>query len=157
MSKRGFLIFWIFLLFFFWNFLARVECEWNSGLKFFSLFLSLSQLGLDRNKVRMVFFTFLNFFAIFLGVFYPGSGWKGIQNEIFSLSFSADLNPVWIEITPRWCFFFTFFECFCYFYGNSLSRVGWEPNWERNFFFSFSAYLNLVWIETMPEWSFLIF
>ena len=39
--ERGFLIF-SFFFYFFRNFLARVECERNSGLKFFFLFLGLS-------------------------------------------------------------------------------------------------------------------
>ena len=59
---------------------------------------SLSQPGLDRNNVEMLFFNFLNYIAIFLGIFYPRSGWNEIRNEIFSLPLKADLNLVWIKI-----------------------------------------------------------
>ena len=78
--ERGFLIFWIFLLFFFQNFLARVEYEQNSGLKFFSLFLGLSHPVLAKNNAKRVFLflIFWNFFAIFVGIFLPGSS----MNEI---------------------------------------------------------------------------
>ena len=83
MPKWCFLIFIIFLLFFIFEFfllffmaiLARVESKWNSWLNFFFLFLGLSHPGLDRNNVGMMFFSFLNFFGIFL----LGSGRNGIQ------------------------------------------------------------------------------
>ena len=66
------LIFLIFLQFF-WNFLDRVGYEQNSGLKFFSLFLGLSHPVLAKNINGKRFFNFLNFFAIFFGIFLPGS------------------------------------------------------------------------------------
>ena len=59
----------IFAIFFFWNFLARVGQEWNSRLKYFSLFLGLSHPGLDRNNNGMMLFNFLDFFAISFGIF----------------------------------------------------------------------------------------
>jgi len=49
----------------------------------------------------MLFFSFLNFFAIFLGIFLPVLGGNGIRAENFFLSFSTYLNPVWIEIMPE--------------------------------------------------------
>ena len=60
-----FLIFWIFLLFF----LEFSSPGWIGTVfitKFFSLFLGLSSLGLERNIARMMFFNFLNFFGNFL-------------------------------------------------------------------------------------------
>ena len=123
--ERGFLIFWIFLLFFsefscpgrlwkefrtkiflsfpaylspFWlkfipekgflifcdffqNFLARVEYERNSELKFLPFFLGLSHPLLAKNNARKRFFHFLNFFAIFFfGIFFPGSSMNGIRD-----------------------------------------------------------------------------
>jgi len=53
---------------FFGNILAHVGLERNSGLKFFSLFLSQSHPGLDRNKAGMMFFI-LFFFCYFFGIF----------------------------------------------------------------------------------------
>ena len=55
----------IFFFYFFQNFLARVECELNSGLKFFFLFFSLSHPVLAKNKAGETFFSFLNFFTVF--------------------------------------------------------------------------------------------
>ena len=75
MPGRGFKIFWIFLLFFsefsfpgrvwtefwseillfFWNFLARVEYKWNSGVKFCFHFFGLSPPVLDKNNARKRF------------------------------------------------------------------------------------------------------
>ena len=66
------------LLNLFWNFLARVEHEQNSGLKFFSLFLGLSHPVLAKNINGKSFFNFLNFLSIFLGIFLPGSSMNGI-------------------------------------------------------------------------------
>ena len=64
MSERGYVIFWIFLLFFS-EFSCRVEYKRISGLKFFSLFLGLSNPILAKNNAGMRFFKILNFFAIF--------------------------------------------------------------------------------------------
>ena len=68
LPERGFLICKIFVLFF-CNFLGRVEYERNSRLKYFSLFLFLSHPVFAKNNTRQRFFYFLNFFAIFLGIF----------------------------------------------------------------------------------------
>ena len=62
----SFLVFWIFWLFF-WNFPLRVGKE-HIGTIFFlcSLFLHLSHPILASKEAMMVFYNFLNFFAIFL-------------------------------------------------------------------------------------------
>jgi len=46
----------------------------------------------------MIFFNFLNFFAILIGILYSGWGRYGIWNKNFILSFSAYLSPIWIDI-----------------------------------------------------------
>ena len=72
-----------FLIFFFYfcrNFLAQAECEWNSGLNFFSLFLVLSRPVLTRNNARMRFFSVFTFFAIFFGIFFNGPSMNGIPD-----------------------------------------------------------------------------
>ena len=77
MPGRGFIICWIFLLFF-WNFLPRVECERNSGLKFFFfLFFSLPHQVLAKNNAGNRFY---NFFTIFFGILLPGSSMNGIRD-----------------------------------------------------------------------------
>src|SRR6266702_3187736 len=50
--ERGFFIF----CYFFRNFLALVEYEWKSGLKFFSRFFGLSHHVLGRNNARKWFY-----------------------------------------------------------------------------------------------------
>ena len=55
-----------------------VEYEWNSGLKYFFLFLSLSHPSLNGNNAGMMFFNFLNFFAIFF-LEYSCPGWIGTE------------------------------------------------------------------------------
>ena len=67
MPKRGFFIF----CYFFRNFIARVEYERNSGLKFFSPFLGLSHPVWASNISWNRFFNLLNFFAIFFRIFLP--------------------------------------------------------------------------------------
>ena len=71
-------MFWIFCNFY-WNFLAGVEYERNSGLKFFSPFLGLSNPVLARNNAGKRFFKFFEFFAIFFEIFLPGSSISGIR------------------------------------------------------------------------------
>ena len=78
-GKRFFNIL-IFFFFFLRNFLARVENERNSGLKFFSLFLGLSHPVLAKNNVGKRFFLiFSNFFAIFFGILLHESSMNGIR------------------------------------------------------------------------------
>ena len=64
MPEISFLIFYIFC-YFFRIFLPRVEYEWNSGLKFVSLFLSLPPPVLAKNNVGKRFFNFFKFFCYF--------------------------------------------------------------------------------------------
>ena len=71
--ERGFLIFFKFFCYFFQNFLAWVEYERTSGLKFFSLSLGLSHPVLAKTNAGKRFFNFLNFFPIFFRIFFPES------------------------------------------------------------------------------------
>ena len=57
MPGRGFTIFWI-LCYFFLNFLARVEYERNSGVKFYFLFFCLSAPVLAKNSAGRGFIIF---------------------------------------------------------------------------------------------------
>ena len=50
------------------------------GIKFFSLFLGLSHPVLAKNIAGKRFSNFLNFFAIFFGIFLPGSSMNGIPD-----------------------------------------------------------------------------
>ena len=52
-------------------------------MKFCFLSFLVSQPGLERNNVGMVLFNFLNFFAMFLGIYNPGRVGMEIK---FSLS-----------------------------------------------------------------------
>ena len=83
MPERDFLIFWYFFLFFFWNFLARVGYEQNSGLNFFFLFLGLSHPVLAENNAGK---RFLNFFVIFFGIFFPKPIMNGNRDKFFFFS-----------------------------------------------------------------------
>jgi len=79
-ARTSFFYFLNFFAIFFRNFLARVEYELNSGLKFFPLFLGLSHSELAQNNARIKFFHFLNLFAIFFGIFLFGSSMNGIRD-----------------------------------------------------------------------------
>ena len=78
MSARGFLIFSIFC-YFFRNFLTWDKYELNSGVKFFFHCLRLYHPVSAKNNVGKRFLNFFNFFAIFFGIFLPGSSVNGIR------------------------------------------------------------------------------
>ena len=109
----------MFFLFFFWNFLSRIEYERNSGLKLFFLIFGLSHSVLAKNNAGMRFFNFRNFFAIFFGTFLLGSSMNGIRDKNCFFSFSAYVIPIWLKIMPEWGFlilwifllFFSEFSC----------------------------------------------
>ena len=115
MLERGFLNF----LNFFWNFLAGVQCERNSGLKFYSPFLCLSQPVLAENIVGKRFFTILNFFALFFRNFLNRVEYERNSRLKFFFSSSPYLIPFWLGIMPErgflifWIFllFFSEFSC----------------------------------------------
>ena len=77
--ERVFFLFFEFFCYFFRNFLAQVEYERNSGLKFYFLFLGLSHPVFAKHNTGKRFFNFLNFFAIFFVIFLPGSSMNGIR------------------------------------------------------------------------------
>ena len=113
--------------------MADYKC--NSGLKIFSLFLSLSHPVSAKNNARIRFFNFLNFLATFFGIFYPGPSMNGIRDESFFPSFSVYLIPFWLKIIPErgffifWIFLLIFSEFF--FPGRVWTEFG------TKFFFSF--------------------
>ena len=95
------------------NFLARVENERNSGLKFFSLLLHLSHPILAKNNAGKGLFNFLIFLYFFRNFL------ARVENERnsginFFFSFLPSANPFWIEIMLEltfliFCIFFTIF------------------------------------------------
>ena len=101
----------------------------------------------------MVFFNFLNFFALFFGIFYSGSSRKDRNNNcFFSLSrpiptrfgLKLGLNGVFLIFLP---FFLEF---------SIQGRVG-RIRTIIFFFLSFSTCPNLFWLEMKPELCILIF
>ena len=104
---------------FFRNFLARVEYEPNSGLKFFLLFFGLSQPVLVKTNAEKRFYKFFEFYYYLFGIFLPRSSMNGVRDKNFVFSFSAYLIPFWLKIMPGrgfiifWIFllFFLKFSC----------------------------------------------
>ena len=90
-----------------------------------------SRFGKDIAWKR--FFYFLNFFAIFFGIFFLGSSMNGIRDQNFFLPFSAYLIPFWLKIMPERGFlsFLNFFAIFLLF--SCQGRV-WTEFWTKIFF-----------------------
>ena len=99
MPGRGFIIFWIFLLFFS-EFSCLVEYERNSGVKFCFHFFCLSRPVLAKDNAGQRFYNFLNFFIILFGIFLPRSSMNEILEKNFVFTFSANLLPFWLKIMP---------------------------------------------------------
>ena len=129
------MIFLIFLLFF-WNILARVLYERNSGVKFCFHFFDLSHPVWAKNNTGKWFYNFLNFFAIFFGIFLPGSSMNGILELNFVFTFSVYLIPVSEKIMPGRGFII-FWIFLLFFFRNFLSRVEYERNSGLKFFSTF--------------------
>ena len=82
MPGRGFMVFWIFLLFFFQNFLARFEYERNSGLKFCFDFGGISNPVWAKNNAGRGFIIFWIFLLFFSEYSCPGRVWTEFFSEI---------------------------------------------------------------------------
>ena len=142
MSESTFLIFWIILLFFIPNFLARVGLEQNSGVEFFSLFLGLSHHVLAKNNAINWFFNFLIFW-IFLFYFF-GNFLARVEYERNSVlkffsPFRRLSHPILAKNNAGNGFFFYFFNFF-YFFWNFLGCVECERKSWLNFFSLFLYY-----------------
>ena len=113
----------------------------------FFVFIIIFQPILTWNEAIMVFYNFLNFFAIFLE-FSTTSRFGTDRNDNFLyLSFVAFSNLFRIEMKPQWCFF----EFFSYFFG-IFNYASGRNETERQFLFSLSlsAFSNLFWLEMKP-------
>ena len=154
MPECGFLILWIFLLFF-RNFLVVVEYKRNSGIKFFILFLGLSHPILARNNAGSMFSIFF-FFGIFLGIFLARVEYERNSGLTFFSIFLGLSHPV-LARNNAGKRFFNFLIFISIFLGIFLRWSSMNGIRVQNFFFSFSAYLIPFWQKIMPERGFLIF
>ena len=122
MPEIGFLIFWLFLLFFSeFSCPGRVWTEFATKI-FFSLFLGLYQPVLAKNNAGKCFFNFLKFFAILLEFSCPGRVWTEFGTKI-SFSFLAYIIPV-LATNNAGNWFFNFLNFFAIVFWNFHGRVG---------------------------------
>ena len=89
------------------------------------------------------FFNFLNFFAIFFGIFFPRPSLNGNRDKIFFFLFFS-LSKLVLALNNSGRRFFNYLILF-------------ERNSGLNFFFSFSAYPILFWLEIILERGFFNF
>ena len=95
----------------------------------------------------------MNFFAIFFGIFLPGSSMYGIRASNFFLAFSAYLIPFWLKLMLERGFLNFFAIIFGIFLpGSSMNGIR-----DENFFLSFSANLIPYWLKIIPVIGFFIF
>ena len=80
-----------FFCYFFRTFLARVEFERNTGLKFFSLFLGLSHPVFAKNNTKKRFLNFFIFLLFFWEFSCMGRIWTEFGTKIF-LSLSRPIS-----------------------------------------------------------------
>jgi len=93
---------------------------------FFNLFLSLSQLGFNIYKAGMMFF---NFFAIFLGIFYPGQVGMEFGTKIYSPLLS--LSKLGLDRENAGMKFLNFSYFFAIFLGILLHGSGRNGIWDK--------------------------
>ena len=110
-----------FFCYIFRNFLARIGSEWNSELKFFSLFLGLYHPVLAENNAGNRFFNFLNFFAIFSEFSCLGRVRTEFGTKIFSLFLG--LPQPFLHRNNAGIKFFNFLNFFAIF--SEFSYPGW--------------------------------
>ena len=125
-----------FFAVFFRNFLARVEYERNSRLKFFSLVLDRSHPVLAKNNTGKRFFSFFEFFCYFLRNFLARVEYeRNSGQKIFSL-FLGLSHPILAKTNAGMRFFnllnFLLFLA-------EFSSPGWVwTEFETKIFFSLS-------------------
>ena len=146
MLERGFLKFFEFFCYFFWNFLAGVEYERNSGLKFFSPLLGLSHPVLAKNIAGKRFFKFFEFFCYFFPNFIVGVQYQRNSGLKYFFPFPGlshpvlDRNIAWRGFLVFWIFLLFILEFSC------RGRVWTE--FGNNFFSPFLGLSHAVLLGT---------
>ena len=110
------------------NFLARVECERKSWLKFFTLFVHLSHPILAKNNAVKSFFNFLNFLAIFFRNFPQRVEYKRNSGLKFFFLFLGQSQPILAKNNAEKGFlnflnFFAFFFFGIFLPWSSVNRI----------------------------------
>ena len=127
--------------------------ERNSGVKVCFHFFGLSHPVWAKNNAGKRFYNFLNFFAIFFGIFLPGSSMNGILEWNFFFTFSVYLIPFSEKIMPgRGIIIFLLF-----FFRNFLARFEYERNSGVKFCFHFFGLSHPVLAKKNAGKSFIIF
>ena len=126
MPGRGFINF-EFFYYIFWNFLAPIEYERNSGVKFCFHFFGLSHPVLARTNAGKRFYDFFEFFCYFFRNFIArvknerNSGVK-LCFQFFSLP-----RPIWAENNAgKWFYnFLNFFTIFfvIFLHGSNMNGI----------------------------------
>ena len=96
-----------------------------------------------------MFYSFMNFFAIFFE--FSISGQEGIdQNDNFYyISFLAFPNLFWLEEKPYSCFTILWIFFYIFFEFSIVGRVRIDRN-DNFYFLSFSAFPDQFWLEEKP-------
>ena len=128
------------ILFYFFNFLAWVGQEQNSGIKFFSAFLGQSHPVLPKNNAAKRFFNFLNIFAFSFWNFLARVECEWNSALKFFCPLSQPISSRFVQ-KLRQNDVFQFFEFFSYFFlKRSPAQVGTE--FGTKFLFSLSRPLS---------------
>jgi len=113
---------------------GRVWTEFEIKIFFFSDSAYLIPVLAENNAVKR-FFSFLNFFAIFFGIFLPGSSKNGIRDKNSFPAFSAYLIKFWQKIMP-WSGFIIF-SIFLLFFSEFSCPGRVRTEFGTTFFFPF--------------------
>ena len=144
MPEWGFLIFWIFLLFF-----SEYSCPgrvWTKfGAKFFFFFFFFVFLGLphpvsSKNIAGKGFFNFLNFFAIFFRNFLARVEYERDSGLKFFFFFLGLFQPV-LDRNNAGINFLKFLNFFAIFFGIFVPGPSMNGILDKIFFHCFSFYL----------------
>ena len=107
-----------------------------------SLFPGLFKPILAWNEAPMIFFNFLNFFALFFEFSITPRVRMKRNDNFYFLSFSVFSNQFWLEMNPQW--YFLIFQIFLEF--SSVRLEGTKRN--NNFYFLYFSYFSdLFWLE----------
>ena len=132
---------------FFFNFLFRFGLERNGTIIFiFSLSRPFPTCFDSKESYIMVFFNFLNFFAIIFEFSITLRVGTKRNGKFYILSFLGTFQSVlaWNDAKMVLLNFFAIFLEF-----SITRRVGTERN-DNFYFFSFSAFSNLFWLGMRP-------
>ena len=128
---------------------GRLGTDRNENFNYLSFLASSNLFWIEMKPQWYFFFNFLNFLAVFFGIFYYASVRNETERQFLFSLFLSLFQPIlpWNEVI---IVFFNFLNFSAIFLEFSITRRVETKRNDNFYFLSLSAFANLFWVEMKP-------